>query len=272
MFVQVRRDNLSFPPEEKKILRPSGYSLSLQLDTLIDSMLFRVMLAAATSLLAAYPAHVLAVLIGGNGPTLWIGAFTLLFLVFLIPCLVFTIGAFQQFLKARNVRLGLRGEQAVAGVLHELGDAGYRAFHDLQPDGSWNIDHVLAGPRGVFLIETKARRRYPSRKKQPNHHVIYDGATLQYPSGKDLEAVPQVTRNTHWLENYLSERNGSPIKVQSIIVIPGWFIDCKGNYPVKVMNTTYLRNHLRSQDQKLSEEQVSRIIKALDDQCRTLEF
>ena len=44
MFVQVRRDNLSFPPEDKKILRPSGYSLSLQLDTLIDSMLFRVML------------------------------------------------------------------------------------------------------------------------------------------------------------------------------------------------------------------------------------
>jgi hypothetical protein len=50
---------------------------------------------------------------------------------------------------------GARGEQAVAGVLDELKSEGFRSVHDLDI-GRGNVDHVVAGPTGVFLIETKS--------------------------------------------------------------------------------------------------------------------
>jgi hypothetical protein len=49
---------------------------------------------------------------------------------------------------------GARGEQAVARVLDELKAEGFRSIHDLDI-GRGNVDHVVAGPTGVFLIETK---------------------------------------------------------------------------------------------------------------------
>jgi len=48
--------------------------------------------------------------------------------------------------------------------------------------------------------------------------------------------------------------------------------ETKGNFPVKVMNTTYLRTHLRNQPKTIEPAQVQRIIEALDEKCRTLEF
>ena len=41
---------------------------------------------------------------------------------------------------------------------------------------------------------------------------------------------------------------------------------------VKVMNTSYLRSYLRKQPETMDPAQVRRIIAALDDKCRTLEF
>ncbi len=58
--------------------------------------------------------------------------------------------------RARALVRGETGERFVAEQLEELRSAGYRCFHDIQRD-SYNIDHVLVGPAGVFAIETKFR-------------------------------------------------------------------------------------------------------------------
>jgi hypothetical protein len=52
------------------------------------------------------------------------------------------------------LRRGIQGEQRVAEVLAELAPSGYRVLHDLDI-GRGNADHVLVGPTGVFVIETK---------------------------------------------------------------------------------------------------------------------
>src|SRR6188472_2002795 len=49
---------------------------------------------------------------------------------------------------------GIRGELMVAELLTELEPQGYRVLHDVET-GHGNLDHVVIGPNGVFVLETK---------------------------------------------------------------------------------------------------------------------
>lgn len=60
-------------------------------------------------------------------------------------------------MQIEQITLGERGERAVGAVLDELENEGYRAVHSIRLGGR-DIDHVLVGPGGVFVIETKYRR------------------------------------------------------------------------------------------------------------------
>jgi hypothetical protein len=182
--------------------------------------------------------------------------------------------AFQLLGKARNIRLGLRGEQAVAEVLNEVADCGFRAFHDFPGGEDWNIDHVVAGTRGVFLIETKARRRRGSRNGQPAHEVIYNGEFLQFPMSNETKPIEQARMNAKWLSNFLEKKTGEPVRVEPVVILPGWFVRLSesGNFPVKVMNAAYLQKFLRRQSEFIEGQQVRRIIFALDEKCRDVEF
>jgi len=71
-------------------------------------------------------------------------------------------------------------------------------------DGEWNIDHVLVGPGGVFVLETKARPRRKATRDQEEHDVFFDGRTLQFPWCQDDRAVEQVERNARWIREFLA--------------------------------------------------------------------
>jgi hypothetical protein len=51
---------------------------------------------------------------------------------------------------------GARGEEATGRLLDSLAPEGFYAMHDRQmPGGSENIDHLVLGPTGIFVVETK---------------------------------------------------------------------------------------------------------------------
>ena len=166
----------------------------------------------------------------------------------------------------------MRGEQSVAETLYEVADCGFRVFHDLPGGENWNIDHVAAGTRGVFLIETKARRRRVSREGQPDHIVVYDGKVLSFPSGEDTRAVPQAERNARSLAELLTRKTEESVAAEPLVVVPGWFVERKGNFPLKAMNTSYLARYLRGRSDRIQAAQVRRIVAALDEECRDVEF
>jgi hypothetical protein len=57
---------------------------------------------------------------------------------------------------ARNWRRGARGERRTARQLDRLTRHGWVVFHDLAvPDSRANADHLLIGPAGVFLVDSK---------------------------------------------------------------------------------------------------------------------
>lgn len=54
-------------------------------------------------------------------------------------------------------RAGARGEERMGRVLAPLRARGFAVIHDVDT-GRGNIDHVVIGPTGVFVVETKAWR------------------------------------------------------------------------------------------------------------------
>lgn len=60
--------------------------------------------------------------------------------------------------------------------------------------------------------------------------------------------------------------------MQPVVVVPGWYTEALGNYPVKVMNATYLAGYLAGAKPRFTEEQLRPIIRRFDERCRDLEF
>ena len=58
--------------------------------------------------------------------------------------------------QARAWQRGAAGERQTARLLDRLGREGYVIFHDLaMPDSPANLDHLVVGPSGVFVIDSK---------------------------------------------------------------------------------------------------------------------
>jgi hypothetical protein len=260
------------PPQQEKLLRPPGHSLSIRLDEVQEAVVNHIPIACLFCAVAAACLATAAALFGARAAVSWTMTSVAAFAVFAAAGAWATRRALRLLSELRNIKLGLRGEQAVAETLHEVADSGFHIFHDLPGGENWNIDHVAIGTRGVFLVETKARRRRPSRNGQPEHVVTYDGKALQFPSGTDMKAIPQAERNARWLAEFLSRKTAEPVTVESLVVVPGWYVDTKGNFPVKVMNASYLAGFLRGQREKIQPDQMRRIRAALDDKCRDVEF
>lgn len=76
---------------------------------------------------------------------------------------------------------GARGEERVAGILQSLPDS-YHVFNDFVAGGV-HVDHVVAGPAGVYAIETKYWRGVVTIEEG---HILLDG---QLPSRSPLVQV-----------------------------------------------------------------------------------
>jgi hypothetical protein len=58
--------------------------------------------------------------------------------------------------RTRAWQRGAAGERQTARLLDRLGCDGYVVFHDLaMPDSPANLDHLVLGPSGVFVIDSK---------------------------------------------------------------------------------------------------------------------
>jgi hypothetical protein len=268
------RKRMKKPPQKERLLRPAGHSIALELDRKTDSVLSDVLLACCATAFASACLICFSQFFATYRSSAWTILFGAFLLIFAVAGIFFVVRAFRRLQQAQNLRLGMRGEQAVAEALHEIGDCGFRAFHDFPGGEDWNIDHIAVGAHGVFLIETKARSRRISRNGQAAHEVVYDGQSLKFPFASDSKPIEQAIMNATWLANYLEKKTGEPVRVEPIVVLPGWYVrfSAKGNFPVRVMNAGYLGKYLRGRGKFLQAAQVRRIIAAIDEKCRDVEF
>jgi hypothetical protein len=155
--------------------------------------------------------------------------------------------------RLRSLKLGRDGEKAVGQFLDQLREREYKVFHDVVGK-SFNIDHVLIGPAGVFTIETKTRS-----KPNPDARVVFDGKKIRVDGFEpDRDPIIQSRAQAGWLRELLTESTGREFKVRSVIVYPGWFVENKRpiNRTTWVLEPKALPKFLDHEPAQLSRDEI----------------
>lgn len=123
--------------------------------------------------------------------------------------------------RLRALRQGIEGEKVVGQFLERLRERGYHVFHDVVGP-TFNVDHVLIGPAGIFTIETKTW----SKPVRGDARVTGDADGLLVAGRRpDRDPVVQARAQAGWLHRQIEESTGKSFTVRPVIVFPGWFVD-----------------------------------------------
>jgi hypothetical protein len=101
---------------------------------------------------------------------------------------------FRATAEASAWRKGARGERRTARRLRRLQRRGYVVFHDLAMPGSRaNIDHLVIGPTGVFVIDSKQYsgriQQTPDGRVWHNHYPMDEQFATVRAEARSVEAI-----------------------------------------------------------------------------------
>jgi hypothetical protein len=91
----------------------------------------------------------------------------------IVAGLVALVMALPAMERSRAFEMGADGERKVARRLRGLERRGFVVIHDVAKGQRGNVDHVIAGPTGVFAVETKASRYSKSALEQARRHATW---------------------------------------------------------------------------------------------------
>lgn len=193
---------------------------------------------------------------------------TVVVLIWVVLGIVELFKVRKQIIKHRR---GSLGEKVVADELEKIKRNGYMVIHDFQHERLGNIDHIVIGHKGVFVLETKYRT-----PKNEDDRIFFDGEDV-------------YTINSSNQKNKITDNNGkSPCnqaahasaelkemleidfpkvkRVQPIVVFPFWEIKLKEfeKMPnVRVSNEKDIPKQLIGRDDYFNNAEVSAIYEFL---------
>ncbi len=181
--------------------------------------------------------------------------------VVILICVMIKLGADRiekqaMYLKKRSkdADRGALAEENVAAQLADLPE-GYHALYDIHFKG-FNIDHVVIGPGGIFLIETKSYRGEVDAKGES---LLLNGK----PPKKDF--LQQTWRQSYHFKEFLWKMTSQEWQVKPVLCFSNAFV--KVRRPVKgieVIRIGYLKKFFARQSSRLSPEQIERLVGPLD--------
>jgi hypothetical protein len=168
-------------------------------------------------------------------------------------CCFATVKAKKIIRRIRILRQAEEGEKMVGQYLENLREKGYKVLHDIVA-GKFNLDHVLIGPGGVYVIETKTI----SKPAKGQAVVEYDGEkVIVNGHTPDRDPVMQARALSRWLEELIRESTGKAFKVRPVVVYPGWYVsDQPKGAEVWVLNPKALPAFLEHEHSTISAEDV----------------
>lgn len=255
-------------PLARNLLRSPGQSRLERIDELRWDV-------AATMGIGMLPAPVMLAVyleawasLGERPGWLLAGVCALLFLALQSWAVLKLFGALGRL---RRLRLGHEAELAAGQELNDLARLGYRVFHDLSlDDGRYNIDHVLVGPGGVFVLETKGRDR---DDKTGGRTLLYNGEALEFPGWDERKPLLQAASYAARVQGWLSFSLGETVRVQPVLVLPGWTVKRVPGEGMPVLGGGEIGAFFAAlaPEVRLGEAQIERIAKQLDRRCRELD-
>jgi hypothetical protein len=166
--------------------------------------------------------------------------------------------------KLEQVKLGVQGERYVGQFLqNELLPKGYWVIHDIPFDiggNTFNVDHAVIGPTGVYAIETKTRS-----KPRGDAKIAYDGEQILVCGHRpDRDPIAQAEANARALGKVLLECAGMQIAVRPVVLFPGWYVERKAkNISVWVLNEKHFLSYLNKEAVKLTESEIVVLAKGI---------
>ncbi len=148
--------------------------------------------------LSLWPLFLSFVLLGSFATAVLIGRHAGLFAALFVTSVVSVAWLWRKGLRrVESFFRGARGEERVANLLGAL-PAPYHVFHDFVA-GAHHVDHVVAGPAGVFAVETKNWSRAVT---VADGHLLVGGELPSRPplaqAVKEAEAVKAALRRAGW--------------------------------------------------------------------------
>jgi hypothetical protein len=163
----------------------------------------------------------------------------------------------------------------VGEELNQLLRDGCNVFHDFPADPKWNIDHIIVAPSGVYVVETKTRRKRKAQKGKPDHVITFDGDTLTFPHDEcSRYGLDQARANAKWLSGYLGSATGlEKVWVEPILTFPGWMINRRiAAASVQVLNPKEISDFVLTRPARLTAQSIKQILHQLDQKCRDVEY
>jgi hypothetical protein len=122
-------------------------------------------------------------------------------------------------LKRARSRLAFRrtASIAVGHALQRIASRGYNVYHDVRV-GNQVIDNVVIGAKGAYAVNVFVLGS--SRAK--NGTVRLDDSSLVFGKAKTSAPVGMSVNRAGGLSKELSKVIGHPIRVRSVIAVPGW--------------------------------------------------
>lgn len=117
----------------------------------------------------------------------------------------------------RAVRFLHDANMAIGHQLQQIAAEHGRAYHDV-PTPAGVIDHVLVGQNGVYAVTVIARRRW--RKgvvRLDDNELVFSNAGYRAP-------IVDATAGARRLARECRHLTGRPVRVRSVIAVPGWDI------------------------------------------------
>lgn len=248
------------------LLRGPGHSLRQEIETATNDLTWDVVLLMVVPLMALTLFLAQSVL----GPArlehlgLLYGLCATGFIGYMLRKLV-KAGVHLDHLKA-----GYDAELAVGQELDQLMRQGAATFHDV-PGERFNIDHVVVAAEGVFAVETKGFTKPNQGRGKADATATFDGNSLKFPTWTTKDPIEQAERQASWLAGWLGRATGSPVTVQPVVALPGWFVERTGRGRVRVFSGRELHGLLKARGASaLSQAQAQQITHQLDQRCRTV--
>jgi hypothetical protein len=130
--------------------------------------------------------------------------------------------------QARSWQRGAQGERRTARLLDRLTRDGYVVFHDLAaPDSDANVDHLVVGPSGVFVIDSKqwtgGVHQGADGLAWHNHYRL--DRTLETVRW-EAQAISRIlgTRATPLLCVHGAHVQGGGLDAQGVAIVPGYLL------------------------------------------------
>jgi hypothetical protein len=260
--------------EEDRLIRGPGESLRREVSKIDESLFGELAGGLLAMLISTWASVSINTHLGGSPRVaLFAGAMACLF-----STLLSTRRILALWHKRQGYFLGWFGERIVAEKLAPLRFSGWRVFHDvpfISNGKPFNMDHIVVGEGGVFVIETKTRRKGGSSNAGRDDVVYFDGQALHWPKNKNDESgLRQAELNAQTLTKWIYDEIGERIPASPILAIPGWsleFTGTKTRRQCKVDSPNWILNTFKDQTPCIPQKTVELIHRRLLAKCRDVE-